>query len=394
VKLTRVLAIVAGALLVGATGTGQATSVARAPLRVSAASLTQDGQQLVWHVELGHSFSAAGLKHDRRSLCMLIERPANASVSGVLCVAPSPDRRHTELVYRHVTTRGRGPGQVIRATVTRSGAKDLTARFGPASIGNSYASIRWQVLSTLGAPACKPKTPNQLGCTQVFPAKPALARLHTPQVVGCIPSGAPYVFNGSPSRHVIALTFDDGPWPDTPQFLDILEREHVHATFFQIGEQVSTYGAAVDRRMLADGDMIGDHTWSHVNVSGAGTLAAAQISQAAAAIRGITGGFTPCLFRAPGGAVSGALIAQARSMGFTTIEWNIDPRDWARPGTAAIYSNVVGNARNGAIVIQHDGGGDRSETIAALPHEIATLRSEGYQFDTITQLLGQRLVYR
>jgi peptidoglycan-N-acetylglucosamine deacetylase len=81
-------------------------------------------------------------------------------------------------------------------------------------------------------------------------------------------------------------------------------------------------------------------------------------------------------------------------MGFTTIEWNIDPRDWARPGTGAIYSNVVSNARPGAIVIQHDGGGDRSETLAALPEEIATLRARGYQFVTVTRLLGQRLLYK
>jgi chitin deacetylase len=192
---------------------------------------------------------------------------------------------------------------------------------------------------------------------------------------------------------VIALTFDDGPWPDTPQFLDILEREHVHATFFQIGEQVGIYGRAVDRRMLADGDIIGDHTWSHATVSGDGPAAAAQISSAAAAIEGVTG-FKPCLFRAPGGAVSGALISEARAMGFTTIEWDIDPRDWSRPGTGAIYSNVVGNAHPGAIVIQHDGGGDRSQTLAALPQEIATLRSRGYQFVTIPELLGQRLIYK
>ena len=167
----------------------------------------------------------------------------------------------------------------------------------------------------------------------------------------------------------------------------------MHATFFQIGEQVGIYGRVVDRRMLADGDIIGDHTWSHATVSGAGPAAAAQISSAAAAIKAMTG-FEPCLFRAPGGAVSGALISEARSMGFTTIEWDVDPRDWARPGTGAIYSNVVANAHPGAIVVQHDGGGDRSETLAALPQEIATLRSRGYQFVTIPELLGQRLIYK
>ena len=81
-------------------------------------------------------------------------------------------------------------------------------------------------------------------------------------------------------------------------------------------------------------------------------------------------------------------------MGFTTIQWDIDPRDWARPGINAIYDNVVANAHPGAIIIQHDGGGDRSETLAALPREIQTLSSRGYRFVTVTQLLGQSLIYR
>jgi peptidoglycan-N-acetylglucosamine deacetylase len=81
-------------------------------------------------------------------------------------------------------------------------------------------------------------------------------------------------------------------------------------------------------------------------------------------------------------------------MGFTTIQWDVDPQDWRRPGTDAIYANVVGHAHPGAIVLQHDGGGDRSETLAALPREIATLRSRGYRFETVTALLGQRLIYR
>ena len=393
-KLPRALATSVTVLLALAAATAGATSASREPFRVHTASLTQDAQQLVWHIQLDRPFSPSAMKHERRALCLVIERARNATVAGVLCVEPPRDRGHPRLVFMHVTARGRGPGHVINATVSRSSTSELTARFAPASIGSSYNSIRWQVLSTLGAPACIPKTPDPLGCRTLFPAKPALAKLHTPQLVDCVPSGAPFVFSGPTARRVIALTFDDGPWPDTPQFLDVLEREHVHATFFQIGEQISAYGQTVDRRMLADGDMIGDHTWSHANVSGAGPFAAAQISQTAAAIRGATGGFTPCLFRAPGGAASSALIGEARSMGFTTIQWDVDPRDWSRPGTGAIYSNVTSNAHNGAIVIQHDGGGDRSETLAALPHEIDTLRGEGYQFVTITELLGQQLIYR
>jgi peptidoglycan/xylan/chitin deacetylase (PgdA/CDA1 family) len=201
------------------------------------------------------------------------------------------------------------------------------------------------------------------------------------------------VTNGARSSHVVALTFDDGPWPDTPAFLALLERNHVPATFFQIGRQVGTYGRGVDQRILADGDIIGDHTWDHADVAGAGSHAAWEIASTRTAIARLTG-FTPCLFRAPGGAVSSALIGEAHSMGFVTIEWDVDPQDWRRPGTGAILSTVLGNVRNGSIVLQHDGGGDRSQTLAALPTEIRVLRSRGYRFVTVPQLLGLRVIYK
>jgi peptidoglycan/xylan/chitin deacetylase (PgdA/CDA1 family) len=313
-------------------------------------------------------------------------------VAGVLCVGGSRSGR-AQLVYQSVSAHGRGPGHVIPAAITRSASKDLTARFVPADIGTSYTSLRWQVLSTLRVPGCVPPSTSRLGCVRLFPAKPALASLHTPRPLGCVPSGASYVTNGSRSRRVIALTFDDGPWPDTPEFLNILEREHVHATFFQIGRQVGTYGKNVDHRILADGDMLGDHTWDHANVAGDGPFAAGEIASTRSAIAQLTG-FTPCLFRAPGGGVSSALISEARRMGFVTIGWDVDTRDWARPGTRAIYSTAVGTAREGSIILQHDGGGDRSETVAALPAEIRTFKARGYRFLTIPELLGLRVIYK
>ena len=81
-------------------------------------------------------------------------------------------------------------------------------------------------------------------------------------------------------------------------------------------------------------------------------------------------------------------------MGFTTIQWDVDPQDWREPGTDAIYDNVVTHAQNGSIILQHDGGGDRSQTLAALPREIATFRARGYRFVTVLQLLGQKLIYK
>jgi peptidoglycan/xylan/chitin deacetylase (PgdA/CDA1 family) len=221
---------------------------------------------------------------------------------------------------------------------------------------------------------------------------PARPRQRARTLVGCRARGPAFVSNGSRRRRVVALTFDDGPWPDTPAFVRVLERERVHATFFMIGRQVAGHGALM-RRMLADGDMIGDHTWSHPDVAGAGAFAANQIAWTANAIRRASG-FRPCLFRAPYGAVSGPLIALARRLGYATIQWDVDPTDWARPGAGAIVSRVLSHVRPGSIVIMHDGGGPRGQTLAALPAIIHGLKRRGYRFATVTALTGARLRYR
>ncbi len=396
-RRSRLLVAIATIATASVTATATASTPITQPLQVRATSLAQDGQQLVWRLRLSASFSPGALARDGRALCLLIERTANGTVAGQACITgPSRHGRMPRLVYMPITSKGAGRPRAVDATVSRSGSRDLVASFLPVNVGIGYNPLRWQVLSALRTTACAPSAPNRAGCFALTPIKPALLKLHTPQLVGCVPSGPNWVFHGPTNVRQIALTFDDGPWYDTPQFLALLEREHVPATFFEIGDQIGTYGqgGAIERRMLADGDMVGDHTWDHANVSGGGSFAASEISQAAAAIRGATGGFQPCLFRAPYGAVSSGLTSEARSLGFTTIQWDIDPRDWARPGTDAIYQNVVQNAHDGAIVIQHDGGGDRSETLAALPREIDTLRRAGYRFVTVTQMLGYQLLYR
>lgn len=378
--MRRVRVVAQGAAILGALAlAGVGSAPAQTPPAVSAASLTQQGQDLDWSVRLSTPFYPRSLQLEHGSLCLLIESPSGA-VRRTVCIAPGP---HGGPPPRLVIG-----GHTIAATVTISKHTNVQASFLPSAVGLAYTRLRWQTELTTTGSSC-----SQADCKDFDPARGEVAKLHVPQLVGCVAAGAPFVTSGPTSGHMIALTFDDGPWYDTPRFLDILERERVVATFFQIGEQISQYGS-VDRRILGDGDMIGDHTWNHVNVSGGGSFAAGEISQAAAAIRGATGGFNPCLFRAPGGTVSPGLISEARSMGFTTIGWDIDPRDWALPGAGAISSNVVGNAHPGAIVIQHDGGGNRSETLAALPQEISTLRGEGYHFVTITQLLGYRLLYK
>ncbi len=239
---------------------------------------------------------------------------------------------------------------------------------------------------TATAPAPPPTTSTPTTTTPTTPppaTKPKPPPPRPRKVIGCRAAGASYRLAGSPHRRVVALTFDDGPWPTTPQVLSILERNHIHATFFLIGEQVRGRESIL-RRALADGDVLGNHTYTHANVTGGGYR---QMASTQGAIRRATG-YTPCLFRAPYGAVSGLAIRQARSLGMNTIEWSVDPRDWSRPGTGAIESRVLSAVRPGGIVLMHDGGGPRGETIAALPHIIATLRSRGYRFVTVPELLG------
>jgi peptidoglycan-N-acetylglucosamine deacetylase len=372
---------------------------APAPLVVQSSSLTQSGQDVVWSVQLRAPFSPGALAPEGRSLCLLIEQDRDSVETGQVClIDPRAGAATPRLQYRPIV--GGSPGgarlgarSILAATVTRASSRQLAASFLPSAIGNSYTPVRWQVQSTLGPPHCT--TQPGRACVTLWPRHGAVAALHQPQPTGCSATGPPFVFDATTTRKEIALTFDDGPWYQTPQFLSLLERYKVPATFFEIGEQISEFGqgGAIERRMLADGDMVGDHTWSHIVVAGAGPVAADQIQRTAAAIRDATHGFTPCLFRAPDGAVSSALIGEARSLGFTTIQWNIDPRDWALPGVGAIEGNVLANARPGGIVEMHDGGGDRSETLNSLPTIIDSLRARGYTFVTVTQLLGLHLLY-
>jgi peptidoglycan-N-acetylglucosamine deacetylase len=369
----------------------RASAAGPAPIALVHAAVQQTGQDVAWSVETQTPFSPGALAAAGGSMCLLVEHVHSDAVIGQLCVVgPRAGGRTPRLQWRS----GDGPGTTIAATVSRTGSRQLTAEFVPSAIGVRYAPLRWQARSTSGAPRCRGG--DGPGCATVWPAAPALARLHVPQPVGCTAMGPPWLGGVTTTRREIALTFDDGPWYQTPRFLALLEHYKVPATFFEVGEHIAQFGegGAIERRMLADGDMIGDHTWSHINVAGGGPVAAEQIERTAAAIRAATHGFTPCLFRAPYGSVSSTLLGEARSLGFTTIQWDIDPRDWALPGVGEIENNVLANAHPGAIVIMHDGGGDRSETLAALPDIIDTLRARGYTFETVTQLLGQRVSYR
>ncbi len=223
------------------------------------------------------------------------------------------------------------------------------------------------------------------------PRVPASRPVGAPQyrIVGCRSRGGPY--RGGPARRAVAIGFDDGPAADTPAFLSMLERNHATATFFLIGRQVSSTFKTTLLRELRDGDVLGDHTYSHPNLTLTGDTGS-QLERTLVAIRAVSG-YAPCVFRPPYGAYDGAVVQSARSLSMSTVLWNVDPSDYSQPGAGAIEQRVLAQVRPGSIIISHDGGGPRGQTLAAYPGIITALRARGYEIVTINELLGFRPVY-
>ena len=210
------------------------------------------------------------------------------------------------------------------------------------------------------------------------------------RIVGCRSHGTIGYRQGPPRREV-AFGFDDGPWRDTPAFVRMLERSHARATFFMIGRQLGPPDRAMLLRELRDGDVLGDHTFNHPDLTRSGRVQA-ELQQTIGVIRALSG-YTPCVFRPPYGSYDASVVSTARSLGLATVLWNVDPSDYSQPGTGAIERRVLAQVRPGSIVISHDGGGRRTETLDAYPAIISALRARGYRIVTIPELLGFRPVY-
>jgi peptidoglycan/xylan/chitin deacetylase (PgdA/CDA1 family) len=210
------------------------------------------------------------------------------------------------------------------------------------------------------------------------------------RIVGCRSHGDIAYRNG-PARREVAIGFDDGPYPDTPAFVRMLERSHATATFFMIGRQItSTYRETMLHELRA-GDVLGDHTYTHPDMTRTSDPRG-QLEKTLAAIR-VQTGYTPCVFRPPYGDTNASVIHIASSLGLATVGWDVDPSDYTQPGTGAIVQRVLAQVRPGSILISHDGGGPRGQTLAAYPRIIAALHKRGYRVVTIPQLLGFRPVY-
>jgi peptidoglycan-N-acetylglucosamine deacetylase len=206
----------------------------------------------------------------------------------------------------------------------------------------------------------------------------------------CVPPPPPPSPSPCPGCTVY-LTFDDGPSVYTPQILSELEAKGVPATFFVLGERAVQFPSNVQREH-ADSDGIGDHTWDHPDLT---TLPPEQVrselQSTADEITSLTGA-RPTLWRPPFGAFNDTVTQIASSLGLSMRLWDVDPADFNMPGTDVIVSSVVNNVSNGSIVLLHDGSQetnfDRSQTVAALPTIIDTLRAAGYSFGSLSTASG------
>lgn len=194
---------------------------------------------------------------------------------------------------------------------------------------------------------------------------------------------------------VVAITLDDGPWPgQTDEALDILEENGVKATFFVIGNQVADHPDTM-KRMAEAGHQICTHTWDHAAGSGQGVNLTymsseeqiQEIEKGIEAIESVTGTEASRVIRAPGGNYSGSIIWTLSDYVTAEIGWDVDTEDWRLPGSDVIAQRIM-SAQPGDIVLMHDGGGDRSQTLAALRIAIPYLKEQGYKFVTIDELMA------
>ncbi|MGW7424764.1 glycosyltransferase [Streptomyces sp. NPDC054813] len=197
-----------------------------------------------------------------------------------------------------------------------------------------------------------------------------------------------------PDHHLV-LTFDDGPDPTwTPKVLDVLKKHHAHAVFFVTGTMTSRYPQLV-RRIVAEGHEVGVHTFSHPDLSYQSKKRIDwELSQTQLAITGAAG-IRTSLFRPPYSSFADAMDNRSwpvtryiGSRGYITVVNNTDSEDWRKPGVAAIVRNATPHDGKGAIVLMHDSGGDRHQTVQALDRFIPQLQHRGYTFGSLTEALN------
>jgi peptidoglycan-N-acetylglucosamine deacetylase len=196
----------------------------------------------------------------------------------------------------------------------------------------------------------------------------------------------PFIRVAGAQHREMALTFDDGPGPFTPQLVAELKRLRIPATFFEVGTTETDFHAGTSQ-VLAAGFPVGDHTETHANLPQLSAAAQQAQIQQAAAVLGRWGVPYPRLFRPPYGLWNNTTLSLLRKYRMLMVLWTVDTSDYTRPGVDRIVQTVLSQARPGAIVLMHDAGGPREQTVAAVPQIAAALKARGYKLVTVPQLV-------
>ncbi|MGG1267143.1 polysaccharide deacetylase family protein [Brevibacillus laterosporus] len=196
-------------------------------------------------------------------------------------------------------------------------------------------------------------------------------------------------------KKAIALTFDDGPNESyTPQILELLEKYGVKSTFFTVGTRVQK-NPKLAKQMVQQHHELANHTLTHPDMRRLSRQRIKTELESAQSIIQKTTGVVPTLFRPPGGSYNEKIVAAAKDMGYLVVmwSWHQDTKDWTNPGVQKIVNKVLRNVRNGDIILFHDHGGNRQQTVDALKIILPELKKRGYEMITVSELISIRNQY-
>ncbi len=266
-------------------------------------------------------------------------------------------RRRAELARRRRWT-AMGLGVVLLLSLTVAGARAFRHHGGDAGPPATQAPVQ---------------------------AKPTLAQRER-RAIGRVLSYTPFIREGRGRKREVALTFDDGPGPYTPQILDVLRKHHTKATFFEVGTMLTSFSDSTVTQAHR-GYAIGNHTYDHPHM---GALPkgeqAKELNTTSVALQRYTRSY-PRIFRPPFGSFNSDTLKLLHKRKSLMVLWSTDTEDYLDPGPDVIAENALAGAHPGAIILLHDAGGDRSQTVAALPKIIRGLRHKHLRPVTVPKLI-------
>lgn len=223
------------------------------------------------------------------------------------------------------------------------------------------------------------------GLTRGF-MKPTSAETGRSREIGA--GKEPLIFmRGDPSKKLIALTFDDSPYPKwTPKLLDVLRMLNVRATFFCIGASVKKY-PAIAREIVAAGHEIGNHSYNHIDLAWLSRGEAQAEIEACNDVLRKSVGIQPTLVRPPGGNFDEYLIEAAKKTGMTLVFWTANVGDYRRQNPEAVLKIAIERTKAGGIILMHDGV---QQTLGALPTFVHRMQAKGYKFVTVSELIAAK----